>query len=85
MGAWHGMQEGWAAAACAPHAALDEQHPASRRERLLRRRAPAFPATHPPPRRQRLFELNPNQPYLSYEPRDVGTFIDSLPHIGLLV
>ncbi|KAI8476404.1 MAG: enhancer of rudimentary [Monoraphidium minutum] len=34
---------------------------------------------------QRLFELNPNQPYLQYEPRDVGVFVDSMPHIGLLV
>jgi hypothetical protein len=34
---------------------------------------------------QRLFELNPSQPYLQYEPRDVGVFIDSMPHIGLLM
>ncbi|KIY94636.1 hypothetical protein MNEG_13326 [Monoraphidium neglectum] len=34
---------------------------------------------------QRLFELNPSQPYLQYEPRDVGVFIDSMPHIGLLI
>ena len=34
---------------------------------------------------QRLFELNPNQPYLSYEPRDVLGFIDSMAHMGLLV
>lgn len=34
---------------------------------------------------QKLFELNPNQPYLQYEPRDVMNFIDSMPHIGLLV
>ncbi|GBF89182.1 hypothetical protein Rsub_01899 [Raphidocelis subcapitata] len=34
---------------------------------------------------QRLFELNPNQPLLSYEPRDVLAFIDSMPHIGLLI
>jgi hypothetical protein len=34
---------------------------------------------------QRLFELNPQQPYLSYEPRDVLGFIDSMPHIGLLM
>jgi hypothetical protein len=37
----------------------------------------------PPP--QRLFELNPNQPYLSYEPRDVMNFVESMPHVGLLV
>jgi hypothetical protein len=36
-------------------------------------------------RLQRLFELNPNQPYLSYEPRDVAQFIDSMPHVGLLM
>ena len=34
---------------------------------------------------QRLFELNPNQPYLSYEPRDVLGFVDSMAHIGMLV